>query len=81
MVDTRAKFHIASTHGDWIAIESRVEGFKRSSFEVTHKMFKGEVLAIEAFVTRVLVGRHPNDPMRLKSAPMPEEIIARFMRG
>ena len=36
MVDTRAKFHIASTHGDWITIESRVESFKRSSFEVTH---------------------------------------------
>ena len=81
MVDTRAKFHIASTHGDWITIESRVESFKRSSFEVTHKVFKGEALAIEAFETRVLVGRHPDDPGRLKSAPMPEEIIARFMQG
>ena len=46
MVDTRAKFYIASTHGDWIMIESRVESFKRSSFEVTHKVFKGEALAI-----------------------------------
>ncbi len=68
MVDTRAKFYIASTHGDWITIESRVESFKRSSFEVTHKVFKGEALAIEAFETRVLVGRHPDDPARLKSA-------------
>ena len=41
MVDTRAKFYIASTHGDWITIESRIESFKRSSFEVTHKVFKG----------------------------------------
>ena len=81
MVDTRAKFHIASTHGDWITIESRVESFKRSSFEVTHKVFKGEALAIEAFETRVLVGRHPDDPARLKSAPMPPEIIERFKRG
>src|SRR3984957_10515402 len=39
MVDTRAKFYIASTHGDWISIEIRVESFKRSSFEVTHKVF------------------------------------------
>ena len=81
MVDTRAKFYIASTHGDWITIESRIEGFKRSSFEVTHKVFKGEALAIEAFETRVLVGRHPDDPGRLKSAPMPEEIIARFKQA
>ena len=81
MVDTRARFHIASTHGDWIRIESRVESFKRSSFEVTHKVFKGEALAIEAFETRVLVGRHPDDPARLKSAPVPEEIVAKFMQG
>src|SRR5258708_30161224 len=37
------------SHGDWIAIESRVESITRSSFEVTHKVFKGEALAIEAF--------------------------------
>ena len=81
MVDTRAKFLIPSTHGDWIRIESRVESFKRSSFEVTHNVFKGDELAIEAFETRVLVGRHPDDPAKLKSAPMPPEIIERFMRG
>jgi 4-hydroxybenzoyl-CoA thioesterase len=81
MVDTQAKFYIASTHGDWIAIESRVESFKRSSFEVTHKVFKSEALAIEAFETRVLVGRDPGDPARLKSAPFPQEMIAKFMNG
>src|SRR3954453_6683285 len=81
MGDTRAKFHIASTHGDWIAIETRVERFKRSSFEGTHNGFKGEALAIEAFETPVLVGRHPDDPARLKSAPFPQEIIDRFMQG
>jgi 4-hydroxybenzoyl-CoA thioesterase len=78
-VDTRAKFHIASTHGDWITIESRVESFKRSSFEVTHKVFKGEALAIEAFETRVLVGRHPEDASRLKSAPFPKEMALKFL--
>jgi 4-hydroxybenzoyl-CoA thioesterase len=81
MVDTRAKFHIASTHGDWIAIESRVEVWRRSSFDVTHRVFKGEALAIEAFETRVLVGRHPDDPGKLKSAAVPEEIIAKFTNG
>ena len=69
---TRGRNSISpSTHGDWITIESRIESFKRSSFEVTHKVFKGEALAIEAFETRVLVGRHPDDPARLKSAAVP----------
>jgi 4-hydroxybenzoyl-CoA thioesterase len=81
MVDTRAKFYIASTHGDWITIESRIESFKRSSFEVTHKVFKGDALAVEAFETRVLVGRHPDDSGRLKSAAVPPEMIAKFMQG
>ena len=78
MVDTRAKFHLSSTHGDWISIESRLEAIRRSSFDVVHKVLKGEQLAIEAFETRVLVGRHPDDPGRLKSAPFPPEIVARF---
>ncbi len=80
MVDTRAKFYIASTFGDWITIESRVESIKRSSFEVTHKVYKGEALAIEGFETRVLVGRDPAKPDQLKSAPVPEEMIAKFLR-
>ncbi|HKH02079.1 MAG TPA: acyl-CoA thioesterase, partial [Bradyrhizobium sp.] len=37
--------------------------------------------AIEAFETRVLVGRHPEDPARLKSATVPPEIIAKFTQG
>src|SRR3954463_14378543 len=49
---TRGKIYIASPHGDWIRIESQIETFKRSSFEVIHKVFKGEMLAIEAFETR-----------------------------
>jgi 4-hydroxybenzoyl-CoA thioesterase len=80
-VDTRAKFYSPSTHGDWITIESRIESFKRSSFEVTHKVYKGGRLAIEAFETRVLVGRDPEDPDRLKSAAVPEEIVRKFLAG
>ena len=81
MVDTRAKFYIPSTYGDWITIESRIESIKRSSFDVTHKVFKGEALAIEGFETRVLVGRDPADPDKLKSAPFPEEMRSKFLGG
>ncbi|MFZ4449157.1 hypothetical protein, partial [Klebsiella pneumoniae] len=65
-------------HGDWITIETRIESIKRSSFEVKHDVFKGEALAIEAFETRVLVGRDPVNPDKLKSAPFPTEMVARF---
>ena len=73
MVDTRAKFYIPSTHGDWITIETRIESIKRSSFEVKHNVFKGEALAIEAFETRVLVGRDPVNPCLLYTSPSPRD--------
>lgn len=78
MVDTRAKFYIPSTYGDWITIETRIESIKRSSFEVKHNVYKGEALAIEGFETRVLVGRDPDNPEKLKSAPFPAEMVAKF---
>ncbi|ABD08271.1 Thioesterase superfamily [Rhodopseudomonas palustris HaA2] len=81
MVDTRAKFYIPSTYGDVITIESRIEKINRSSFEVIHKVTKDDALAIEAFETRVLVGRDPADPSKLKSAAVPAEIVEKFMRG
>ena len=78
MVDTRAKFYIPSTYGDWITIETKIESIKRSSFEVKHSVYKGEALAIEGFETRVLVGRDPVNPDKLKSAPFPAEMVAKF---
>jgi 4-hydroxybenzoyl-CoA thioesterase len=78
MVDTRATFYIPSTYGDWITIETRIESIKRSSFEVKHNVYKGEALAIEGFETRVLVGRDPVNPDKLKSAPFPPEMVAKF---
>jgi 4-hydroxybenzoyl-CoA thioesterase len=71
MVDTRAKFYIT--------IETKIESIKRSSFEVKHNVYKGAELAIEAFETRVLVGRDPNNPDKLKSAPFPQEMVAKFV--
>ncbi|MBV1705642.1 MAG: acyl-CoA thioesterase [Hyphomicrobiales bacterium] len=81
MVDTRARFLIPSAFGDIISIESRVVAWKRSSFDLEHRVFKREALAIEGFETRVWTGPHPEQPGRLKSRPVPEEIIARFNKA
>ena len=78
MVDTRAKFAIPSRWGETIIIESRIAGWSRSSFEVEHRVLKDGALAIEAWEKRVWVGRHPDDPDRIKSQPIPEEVKARF---
>lgn len=78
MVDTRAQFIIPSRWGDTITIESHVSEWRRSSFDIKHRVLKGEDLAIEAWETRVWVGRHPDDPERINSRPIPEAVKARF---
>jgi 4-hydroxybenzoyl-CoA thioesterase len=83
MVDTRAKFILSSSFGQDIVIETKIAAFRNASFDVEHRVFKhgrGEELAIEAFETRVWAGRHPDDPRRLKSRPIPE-IVKRRLSG
>lgn len=79
MVDTRAKFLVPSKFGEEIIIESRIAEFRRSSFDVVHRVLKGETLAIEGFETRVLVKRDP-ETGGIKGCPIPQEVIDAFGR-
>ncbi|MGC2660630.1 MAG: thioesterase family protein, partial [Bryobacteraceae bacterium] len=78
MVDVRAKFFLPSTFGDEITIETTIREFRRSSFDVYHRLFNRGEMAAEGFETRVWAGRHPELPERLKSRPIPKDLIARF---
>ena len=76
MVDTRARFLIPCRFGDDVMIETSMTEVKRSSFNITHLLKMGGALAVEAFETRVWVVRDPADASRIKSQPIPEEVIA-----
>ncbi|MCU0909527.1 MAG: acyl-CoA thioesterase [Rhodobacteraceae bacterium] len=78
MVDTRARFLIPSRWGETIEIESRVATWKRSSFDIEHRVFKGDALAIEAWETRVWVAHDPVAPGGIRSRPIPDAVKARF---
>ena len=78
MVDTRARFMIPCRFGDDVTIDSAIAKVGRSSFEVEHKLFKKGELCLEGFETRVWVGRDPNDPSKIKSKPIPDELVAKF---
>jgi 4-hydroxybenzoyl-CoA thioesterase len=78
MVGTRARFILSARYGDDVVIESGIKEFRRSSFDLEHRLTKDGVLAVEGFETRVWTVRDPSDPARIKSAPIPEEVIARF---
>ncbi|MBL8675547.1 MAG: acyl-CoA thioesterase [Rhodospirillales bacterium] len=81
IVESRAKFLKPAKFGDIVVIESSVLEFRRSSFDVRHQLKNDGALSVEAFETRVWVGPHPDEPGRLKSQPIPEEVLARFRDG
>jgi 4-hydroxybenzoyl-CoA thioesterase len=81
VVEVSANFMLPSKFGDDVVVETSILEWRRSSFRVQHRALKGDALAIEAFETRVWVGRHPDDPAAIKSRPIPQELIDRFTHG
>jgi 4-hydroxybenzoyl-CoA thioesterase len=81
MVDTRARFLIPCRFGDDVTIETTMTEAKRSSFNITHHLKKDDALAVEAFETRVWVGRDPSDASKIKSQPIPAEVIEKLSRS
>jgi 4-hydroxybenzoyl-CoA thioesterase len=81
MVDARARFLRPTRYGDDVVVETSVSGIKRSSFSIEHRLLKDGKLAAEAFETRVWVGRDPSDPDKIKSKPIPAEIVESLSAG
>jgi 4-hydroxybenzoyl-CoA thioesterase len=78
MVDTRARFLKPTRYGDDVVIETTVTEFRRSSFDVRHRLTKDGELAVECIDTRVWAERDPNDPEKIRGVPVPEDVIAKF---
>ena len=78
LVDVGARFFIPSVFGEVVTVESTVAEIKRSSFRMQHRLLKGEAVAVEGFETRVWTGRDPDDAAKLKSRPIPDEVIERL---
>jgi 4-hydroxybenzoyl-CoA thioesterase len=78
LVDARANFLIPAKFGDVIEIVSCIEEFRRSSFDVTHRISIDGKLAIEGNETRVWAVRLANDPEQITAVAIPPEVIARF---
>jgi 4-hydroxybenzoyl-CoA thioesterase len=79
LVNTRSRFLVPTRFGDDVTIETTVTAFRRSSFDVQHRLYKDGVLAVENFETRVWVRGDPAAGT-MKSAPIPQEVIERLSR-
>jgi 4-hydroxybenzoyl-CoA thioesterase len=80
VAETRAKFRVPTRFGDDVTIKTQVVAVGRSSIKLEHSLSLGAAVAAEGAETRVWAVRDPNDPMRVKSEPIPAEIAER-LRG
>ncbi len=78
LVGSEAKFLYPCSFGDIVDLESRVSEIRRSSFEVAHKIFVGDTLAVEGLEKRVWAGKHPDDPSRMKAKAIPDEVLVKL---
>ena len=78
LVDARARFLRPAKFNDVAEIVSEVSEFRRSSFEVCHRISIDGVLAVEGSETRVWAALDPADPVKLKGMPIPAAVIERF---
>ena len=78
LVDARANFLKPAKFGDTVEIVSRVVEFRRSSFDIGHKITIGGALAVEGQETRVGATRDKSDPEKIQAIAVPGDVIARF---
>jgi 4-hydroxybenzoyl-CoA thioesterase len=78
LVDSGARFIAPARFGDVVELSSRVSEFRRSSFDVEHKIVVRGAVAVEGRETRVWAVRHPADPDKIKAQLIPTEVIAKF---
>ena len=78
LVDARANFLKPAKLGETIEIASRVSEFRRSSFDVEHRLSVNGELAVEGGETRVWAARSKDNPEKITSTAIPGDVIAKF---
>jgi 4-hydroxybenzoyl-CoA thioesterase len=78
IVDMQAKFLGQVTYNDKVTIFSTISTLKRSSFEIRHALVNYDKVAVECIQTRVWCGHDPENPSKLKSRPIPNEVVAKL---
>ena len=78
LVGARANFLKPIRFGDVVDVASRVSEFRRSSFDVEHRLSVNGELAVEGSETRVWAARSKDDPEKIGGTAIPADVIAKF---
>jgi 4-hydroxybenzoyl-CoA thioesterase len=80
LVNAHSRFIIPTRVGDDVTIESTIAEFRRSSFDVRHRLRKNGALAVEGLETRVWV-RGDATKGTMKAALVPQAVIDLLSKG
>jgi 4-hydroxybenzoyl-CoA thioesterase len=75
VVKVEASFLTTCTDGDELLAQSTVSRWGTSSFVVHHLFSKGGVSVVEGFETRVWTERDLHHPERVRSRPLPPQVV------
>ena len=78
LVDARANFLKPAKFGDVVEIASRVREFRRSSFDIEHRIMLGGELAVDGAETRVWTARDKVNVDKIGAIAIPADVIAKF---
>jgi 4-hydroxybenzoyl-CoA thioesterase len=79
LLDVGARFHFGSAYGHVLDVETRVVEWKTRTFRVEHRFFRDGRLAVEGHELRVWAVPDPTGEKPMRAAPIPQDIVARFM--
>ena len=75
ILEANAKFLVASTDGDRLEAEARIEKFGPKRFRIDYRLSRDRQLLVEGFEIRAWVAKVGD---RLRSLPIPPEFVTRL---
>jgi 4-hydroxybenzoyl-CoA thioesterase len=76
LISTESRFLAPTREGDRLLVVPRIARWGRTSFEVAHRVTRGDTPIAEGFERRVWAGTRPDGTLDPK--PIPEEVKAAF---
>lgn len=77
LVESRIRFLAPARWGDELVIETGITHIRRSAFDIQHRVFNRDALAVESDETRVCTAMD-RTAMRLRACPLPGRFIEIF---
>jgi 4-hydroxybenzoyl-CoA thioesterase len=76
LLEIHTRFMKAATYGEWIEVHTSVEEWAVKVFRHRHVIKRGDDVLCEGTEVRTFAIRDPQNPERIRSIPIPEDIKA-----